>query len=130
MCVAKRSFDKPCGTGERLPVRQRTAQPLDSSRVVHPSLSPAPGPVRTCIGCRRRVAKSELLRVVAGSDAEGRDAVRPDPHATAPGRGAHLHPTTECYDLAVRRRAFTRVLRAPGGLSAVPVRDYLDRLAR
>ena len=41
-------------------------------------MSPAPGPVRTCIGCRRRAAKSELLRVVAGSDTHGQPAVVPD----------------------------------------------------
>jgi predicted RNA-binding protein YlxR (DUF448 family) len=65
--------------------------------------------------------------VTAGSDADGRPAVVPDPTATAPGRGAHLHPTTECYDLAVRRKAFTRALRhaGPEGLSPVPVGEYL-----
>ena len=65
--------------------------------------------------------------MTAGSDADGHPAVVPDPAATAPGRGAHLHPTTECYDLAVRRRAFTRALRqaGPEGLSAAPVADYL-----
>jgi predicted RNA-binding protein YlxR (DUF448 family) len=67
-----------------------------------------------------------LLRVTAGSDASGRPAVVPDPTATAPGRGAHLHPTTGCYDLAVRRKAFTRALRLEGGLSAVPVGEYVD----
>jgi predicted RNA-binding protein YlxR (DUF448 family) len=86
-------------------------------------------PVRTCVGCRERAAKHELLRVTAGSDSDGHPAVVPDPTATAPGRGAHLHPTTECYDLAVRRRAFTRALRSTGpeGLSPVPVGDYLAR---
>jgi uncharacterized protein len=85
------------------------------------------GPVRTCIGCRERAAKHELLRVTAGSDADGHPAALPDPTATTPGRGAHLHPTTECYDLAVRRRAFTRALRqsGPNGLSPVPVGEYL-----
>jgi predicted RNA-binding protein YlxR (DUF448 family) len=78
------------------------------------------------VGCRKRAAKRELLRVTAGSDSEGRPAVVPDPTATAPGRGAHLHPTRECYDLAVRRKAFTRALRVQGGLSSAPVGDYLD----
>ena len=50
---------------------------------------------------------------------------------TAPGRGAHVHPTRECYELAVRRKAFTRALfpkgKGPtGGLSSAPVVDYLD----
>jgi predicted RNA-binding protein YlxR (DUF448 family) len=67
-----------------------------------------------------------LLRVTAGSDAHGAPAVVPDPDGTAPGRGAHLHPTSECFDLAVRRKAFTRALRAGTGLSSVPVREHLD----
>ncbi len=67
--------------------------------------------------------------MTAGSDAHGQPAVVPDPDGTAPGRGAHLHPTAECYDLAVRRKAFARALRYPpgdGGLSTVPVREWLD----
>jgi uncharacterized protein len=96
--------------------------------VVHTAVSPAPGPVRTCVGCRERAAKNELLRVVAGSDTDGQPAVVPDPDATAPGRGAHLHPTVECYDLAVRRRAFARALRA-GELSPAPVGTYVASLA-
>jgi uncharacterized protein len=92
------------------------------------------GPVRTCIGCRKRAAKRELLRVIAGSDeSTGRPVVWPDPDATAPGRGAHLHPTSGCYDLAVRRKAFSRALfpkskGVEGGLSSAPVGDYLDSL--
>jgi predicted RNA-binding protein YlxR (DUF448 family) len=88
----------------------------------------AHGPVRTCIGCRKRAAKRELLRVTAGSDANGHPAVVADPTATSPGRGAHLHPTTECYDLAVRRKAFSRALRLESGLPTAPVREYLDSL--
>jgi uncharacterized protein len=86
-------------------------------------------PVRTCIGCRQRASKRELLRVTAGSDALGRPAVVPDPDGTSPGRGAHLHPTAECYDLAVRRKAFARALRHQpgdeGGPSTAPVGEWL-----
>jgi uncharacterized protein len=68
--------------------------------------------------------------VTAGSDAHGHPAVVPDPDGTSPGRGAHLHPTAECYDLAVRRKAFARALRyqpgAEGGLSTAPVGEWLD----
>lgn len=78
-----------------------------------------------CVGCRKRAAKAELLRVTVGSDAHGHPAAVPDPAATAPGRGAHLHPTSECYDLAVRRKAFGRALRVTTGLSSAPVADYL-----
>jgi predicted RNA-binding protein YlxR (DUF448 family) len=91
-------------------------------------------PVRTCVGCRKRAAKSELVRVTVGSDAHGQPAVVPDPGATAPGRGAHVHPTTECYDLAVRKKAFGRALRVspgrvPAGLDSAAVGAYIADLA-
>lgn len=63
--------------------------------------------------------------MTVGSDAFGQPAVVPDPEATAPGRGAHVHPTAECYQLAVRRKAFGRALRVPTGLPSAPVADYL-----
>lgn len=90
------------------------------------------GPIRTCIGCRQRDAKRELLRVTAGLDEHGHSAVLPDPAATTPGRGAHLHPAAECYDLAVRRQAFGRALRLQGreqGTSSTPVGEYVAALA-
>ncbi|WP_275887117.1 YlxR family protein [Nocardioides sp. 616] len=77
------------------------------------------------MGCRERATKSELLRVVAGKGPDGLPAVVPDPTATSPGRGAHLHPTSECYELAVRRRAFTRALRVREGLAVTPLGEYL-----
>jgi predicted RNA-binding protein YlxR (DUF448 family) len=69
-----------------------------------------------------------LLRVTASSDADGRPVVVPDPAAIQRGRGAHLHPTTACYDLAVRRRAFGRALRSTAGLDSAPVAAYLASL--
>ncbi|WP_307821368.1 YlxR family protein [Nocardioides cavernae] len=80
------------------------------------------------MGCRAKAAASELLRVVAGSDAEGRPALVPDPDRRAPGRGAHVHPTPECWQLAVRRRALPRALRSSEGLSAAPVADHLAEI--
>ncbi|MDF1602756.1 YlxR family protein [Nocardioides sp. YIM 152315] len=84
------------------------------------------------MGCRERAARAELLRVTVGSDAHGHPAVVPDPLGTAPGRGAHLHPTSECYELAMRRRAFARALRHTGGgagLASAPLGEYLDSRA-
>ncbi|MEU5809691.1 MULTISPECIES: YlxR family protein [unclassified Streptomyces] len=68
-------------------------------------------PERTCVGCRERAAKSELLRIVAIGD----ECV-PDPRGTLPGRGAYVHPAEVCLEKAVRRRAFPRALRSPGAL--------------
>ena len=80
------------------------------------------GPVRTCVGCRGRAAKHELLRVVAGDG-----ALIPDPAGRAPGRGAHLHPTQECLDLALRRRAFGRALRVSDGLAPDALREFMQQ---
>ncbi|HZF91853.1 YlxR family protein [Streptomyces sp.] len=79
-------------------------------------------PERTCVGCRERAARTELLRIVAIED----ECV-PDPRGTLPGRGAYVHPTLVCLDLAVRRRAFTRALRAPGALETKALRLYVER---
>ncbi|MBZ3904160.1 YlxR family protein [Streptomyces brasiliscabiei] len=79
-------------------------------------------PERTCVGCRQRAAKTELLRVVAVED----ECV-PDPRGTLPGRGAYIHPVQVCLDLGVRRRAFTRALRAPGALDTKALRRYVEQ---
>ncbi|WP_432892382.1 YlxR family protein [Kribbella sp. CA-245084] len=51
--------------------------------------------------------------------------VLPDPGRRAPGRGAHLHPTAECFELAVRRKAFPRAFRVLGPLDVTGLHDYL-----
>ncbi|MCX4905002.1 YlxR family protein [Streptomyces sp. NBC_00878] len=79
-------------------------------------------PERTCVGCRERAAKIDLLRTVA---TEGECV--PDPRGTLPGRGAYVHPALVCLDLAVRRRAFTRALRAPGPLETKALRLYVEQ---
>ena len=66
-------------------------------------------PERTCVGCRERAAKSDLLRIVV---IEG--ACTPDRRGTLPGRGAYVHPVPGCLDQAVRRRAFARAFRGQG----------------
>lgn len=63
-------------------------------------------PVRTCIGCRQRADKSALVRIVAPDG-----IVVVDFSAVASGRGAWVHPHSECVNTAVKRRAFGRALR-------------------
>jgi predicted RNA-binding protein YlxR (DUF448 family) len=53
------------------------------------------------------------------------DALLPDPARRLPGRGAHVHPTPACFDLAERRRALPRALRVPGPLDLTAVRRHL-----
>ncbi|WP_239160378.1 YlxR family protein [Virgisporangium ochraceum] len=71
-------------------------------------------PVRTCIGCRKRVPASELLRFVAVESQAGTFRLVADAARKLPGRGAHLHPGPGCFALAQRRRAFGRSLRVTG----------------
>ncbi|MEU6125392.1 YlxR family protein [Streptomyces sp. NPDC047123] len=82
-------------------------------------------PERTCVGCRERAAKSDLLRIVAKED-----ACVPDPSGTLPGRGAYVHPALVCLDLAVRRRAFPRAFRARGPLDTEAVRRAVETVDR
>ncbi|HEV7192082.1 MAG TPA: YlxR family protein [Jatrophihabitantaceae bacterium] len=87
---------------------------------------PPQSPIRTCIGCRRRAAAAELLRVVVAPDPSGAQAsVVPDPRHRASGRGAWLHPDPECVGLAERRRAFGRALHVSVPLDTTPVREYV-----
>ncbi|WP_169943937.1 YlxR family protein [Microbispora sp. H11081] len=80
-------------------------------------------PLRTCVGCRVRTVKSELLRLVV---AEG--VIAPDPRGRLPGRGASLHPSPRCLELAERRRAFTRAFRVEGSLDTSLLRAYMEGL--
>ncbi|MGE2835782.1 YlxR family protein [Mycobacterium sp. SMC-4] len=79
---------------------------------------PSGGPVRTCIGCRKRELAVELLRVVVVADGDGSgngpSVVTVDAARTLPGRGAWLHPDPQCLHAAIRRRAFGRALRITG----------------
>src|SRR5215813_10765052 len=76
--------------------------------------------IRTCVGCGKRAAKSDLLRVVA----VGGEVVA-DTSARRPGRGAYLHPSRDCLERARRRRAIPRALRATGPLADGGLVRYL-----
>lgn len=74
--------------------------------------------LRTCVGCRRVVAQTELQRFVL---VDG--IVTPDPCRTAAGRGAWLHADPNCLGQACRRGGFARAFRArvnDAGLCQLP----------
>ena len=64
-----------------------------------------------------------MLRFVAAGG-----GIVPDPRARQPGRGAYLHPCLACFELAQRRRAFSRALRVPGSLEVASLASYLSTL--
>lgn len=82
-------------------------------------------PMRSCVGCKKRAAKSDLLRLAVVTVDE-QERVVPDPRGQRPGRGASIHPDLHCLDLAERRRAIPRAFRLPGPLDATAVREHLE----
>ncbi len=81
-------------------------------------------PWRTCVGCRTRATKPDLLRVVAVGG-----VLVPDEHGRLPGRGAYLHRELDCLSRAERRRVWPRALRVPGPLAAAAVADAISQAA-
>ena len=65
-------------------------------------------PIRTCIGCRIKRNKSELLRIVR---TPGKD-IKIDRHAIIEGRGAYLCFDVKCAQNAIKRRSIERQLSA------------------
>ena len=92
------------------------------------SARPTQRMARTCVGCRRRDVRSALLRVVVEWNGTGEHlaGVVADPRLRLPGRGAWLHPTPECLDLAVRRKAFGRALRVKALLDVAAVGAHIN----
>jgi predicted RNA-binding protein YlxR (DUF448 family) len=68
-------------------------------------------PVRTCVACRLEAGKGALVRIVRRP--EGGAAV--DLTGRASGRGAYLHRDPACIEIARRRKALERALKAPVG---------------
>lgn len=80
-------------------------------------------PVRTCVGCRERAAKADLLRLVVGAGG----SVRVDPSGSEPGRGAYVHRRRPCVEAALSLGALARGLRT--GLDeheAATLRAYIE----
>lgn len=66
-------------------------------------------PSRTCVACRQEAGKAELIRVVRRPDG----SVGLDRTGREPGRGAYVHASPECLDVARKRRLLDRALKAP-----------------
>ncbi len=66
---------------------------------------------RTCVACRQEAGKGSLVRVVRGAD--GAAAV--DTTGRAQGRGAYLHRDPACLEIARKKKALERALKATVG---------------
>lgn len=65
------------------------------------------GPVRTCIGCRKKNEASQMLRFVRHNDGE----IVYDKLKSEKGRGANICNQRRCLDFAVERKAFARAFK-------------------
>ncbi|MGH2758024.1 MAG: RNase P modulator RnpM [Actinomycetota bacterium] len=67
--------------------------------------------MRTCVGCRRALAKAELVRIVRRPDG----SIVRDRSGRTPGRGAYVCSGKGCFDRAVKASRLGRALRAQIG---------------
>lgn len=86
---------------------------------------PAPerqtAPERTCVGCGRKAPQAELVRFAA------RDGALV-PGGGVPGRGAYTCRRLACFERAVSRRSFNRVLRQTVTIDAALSEHFAQRL--
>lgn len=75
-------------------------------------------PIRTCIGCRSQIERNSAVRFVLSGDQLVLDADR-----RMPGRGAWLHPSSECLETALKRKAFNRAFRRPVSAEGIRASD-------
>jgi predicted RNA-binding protein YlxR (DUF448 family) len=64
-------------------------------------------PVRTCVGCRQRGNRADLIRII-----NSQGFLKVDSEKSLSGRGSWLHPISKCLETAVERSAFGRALKA------------------
>ncbi len=112
----------------RLPAVDYPVIQRETSASAHRRTDKPNGPVRTCVGCRKRELAVGLLRVVAVSTGNGKCAVIVDSAGNLPGRGAWLHPAPQCAGEAIQRRAFTRALRITGSPDTSAVVEHVESL--
>lgn len=79
-------------------------------------------PIRTCLGCRVKGAKRELLRLVPGSGG----VIVVDPQGRHPGRGAYVHIRRECWIIGQRRVRSSLKLSDPVDLADVD--EFLNQV--
>ncbi|MBI1923305.1 YlxR family protein [Candidatus Poribacteria bacterium] len=64
-------------------------------------------PIRTCIGCRGKFPKKDLLRFVCNSTGN----LRADPTGMLPGRGAYVCLSQPCINAAFKSQKISTLLR-------------------
>ena len=77
------------------------------SNTIRQALKPKHIPQRSCIVCRDKTSKRELVRLVCSDN-----NVEIDPGGKKEGRGAYLCPKFECWETGLKKNRLDYVLRA------------------
>jgi predicted RNA-binding protein YlxR (DUF448 family) len=64
-------------------------------------------PLRSCIACRDRFPKRELIRIVRTPEG----SVEIDPRGKLPGRGAYICRNLRCWEDALQRQRLSQALK-------------------
>lgn len=64
-------------------------------------------PMRSCVVCREKFIKRDLLRIVRGTDGK----IRLDPTGKLPGRGAYICRNPQCLEKFLKRPSLERVFK-------------------
>lgn len=64
-------------------------------------------PLRSCIACRQRYPKRELIRVIRTPERK----VEIDPTGKRPGRGAYLCRKGQCWEVALQPQRLSQALK-------------------
>lgn len=75
-------------------------------------------PCRQCLGCGEKKEKTELIRIVRGTDG----CYSLDETGRMNGRGAYICKNPACFDAAVKRKGFERSFK-----ESIPA-DVISRL--
>jgi len=77
---------------------------------------------RSCIACRRLENWTDLIRTVLLDN-----QIKVDLNHRMPGRGAWLH--SQCFQIALERKAFNRSFKYEGEIKFKELEDYLKNLS-
>jgi len=64
-------------------------------------------PIRQCLGCRKHIAKNELIRIVKSPNGE----ISPDFKGKKPGRGAYICNNPDCFKKIIKTNALARAFK-------------------
>ena len=78
-------------------------------------------PTRTCLGCRRRRPKGDMLRLVRRADGHV------DADRAANGRGAYVCPDAECLERALKPGRLAHAFRKPSEARATLIDTVAQR---